>query len=54
MNFEFNMVKIKYVLKKYMGYSIIVYVYRIVIDRIGLWLLFKDIIKRLYVFYFDF
>lgn len=52
MNFEFNMVKTKYVLKKYMGYSIIVY--RIVIDRIGLWLLFKDIIKRLYVFYFDF
>lgn len=52
MNFEFNMFKMKYVLKKYMGYSIIVYY--IVIDRIGLWLLFKDIIKRLYVFYFDF
>lgn len=52
MNFEFNTVKTKYVLKKYMGYGIIVY--RIVIDRIGLWLLFKDIIKRLYVFYFDF
>lgn len=35
-----------------MGYGIIVYY--IVIDRIDLWLLFKDIIKRLYVFYFDF
>lgn len=45
------MVKTKYALKKYMGHGTIVY--RTAIDRIGSWLLPKDITKRLHVFYLD-
>lgn len=45
------MVKTKYALKKYMGHGTIVY--HTAIDRIGSWLLPKDITKRLHVFYLD-